>query len=443
MSRRRVVITGLGPVTAFGVGLEALWEPMVQGRTAVRRIRRFDPQGFACAAAAELDDDRFSIRDYVPKSYRKATKVMCRDIELAVAAAASAVRDAGLVTRGTDPDAQPTIPPARLGCHIGAGLVSADVDELNGALWTSRTESGRFDIRHWGRAGMNNLTPLWLLKYLPNMLACHVTIIHDCEGPSNTITCCEASSGLSISESVRVIERGAADACLSGGAESKVNLMGLLRQHYARRLAPTPDGEDPARVVRPFDADARGTVIGEGGGIVVVEAADSAARRGAKVYADVLGFAMTQSYCPDTVGLEIEEDGQAISDAIEIALRHSSTRPDEIDAIAPFGSGIANVDRAEAAAIKRVFGRRAAKIPLVTVIPNVGNCNAGAGAVSVSVAANAVRTQTLPARMNTTSPDGLDAAACPSRSASLRRMLVTSTSQGGQNCAIVLGRADS
>ena len=131
---------------------------------------------------------------------------MCRDTELAVGAAADAVENARIITAGTS-DEPPTIDPSRVGCHIGAGLISAEVNELGSALVTSKKEDGSFDLAHWGREGMQNLSPLWLLKYLPNMLACHVTIVHDCRGPSNTITCCEASSGLSIAESRRVIQR--------------------------------------------------------------------------------------------------------------------------------------------------------------------------------------------------------------------------------------------
>jgi 3-oxoacyl-[acyl-carrier-protein] synthase II len=192
MRSRRVVITGLGPVTCFGVGAEPLWSAMLEPRTGIRRIQRFNPDGFDCRYAGELDDVQLNIKQIVPKSYRKATKVMCRDIELAVAGADAAVRDAGLVTKATDPDAQPTYPPHRVGCQIGAGLIAADVDELTAALVSSRSENGAVDLADWGANGMQNLTPLWLLKYLPNMLACHVTIIHDCQGPSNTITAASA-----------------------------------------------------------------------------------------------------------------------------------------------------------------------------------------------------------------------------------------------------------
>src|SRR5690606_32200745 len=176
-------------------------------------------------------------KDYVPKSYRKAVKVMARDIELAVAAAKCAVEDARLVTRGALPDGSSegtTYPASRMGCQIGAGLIAAETDELTAALATAATTAadGRptLDLKAWGDAeggqgAMNNLQPLWLLKYLPNMLACHVTIIHGAEGPSNTITCAEASGLLSIGESVRVIQRGDADLCFSGGAEAPINHM--------------------------------------------------------------------------------------------------------------------------------------------------------------------------------------------------------------------------
>ncbi|MHC5024523.1 MAG: beta-ketoacyl synthase N-terminal-like domain-containing protein, partial [Planctomycetota bacterium] len=142
----RVVITGIGTVTAFGLGIDPLWDSMLAGRTGIRRIQRFDPCGFPCKVAGELPDGAFDIRKIVPKSYRKATKVMCRDIELAVAAAAVAVEDADLVTRATNAEAEPTIAPHRFGCHIGAGLIAADLDELTAALVTSRGDDGAVDL---------------------------------------------------------------------------------------------------------------------------------------------------------------------------------------------------------------------------------------------------------------------------------------------------------
>src|ERR1043165_8205500 len=248
---RRVVITGLGTVSGLGVGIGPLWDGLVAGRSALRPISLFDASGFRTRLGSEVSG--FSgAKDFVPKGYRKAVKVMARDIELGVAAAKLAVEDAGLVTRGTLPEGStdaPTYPAPRMGCHIGAGLISAEVDELTMAMATARGPPEGRDtgaLGAWGNAeggagAINTLLPLWLIKYLPNMLACHVTIIHGAEGPSNTITCAEASALLSLGESMRIIERGAAEACFSGGAESKLSLMGVVRQGLAGRLAPTQD----------------------------------------------------------------------------------------------------------------------------------------------------------------------------------------------------------
>ncbi|MHC4989440.1 MAG: beta-ketoacyl-[acyl-carrier-protein] synthase family protein [Planctomycetota bacterium] len=442
-ARRRVVITGIGPISAYGVGMDPLWEAMLEGRSAIGRVDRFAEADMPCPFAAELAQDAFDVRKVVPKSYRKATKVMCRDIVLAVGAAAAAVEDARLVTRGTDPDQAPTIDPSRMGCHIGAGLISADVDELTAALVTSRkADNGdiSFDLAHWGHTGMQNLTPLWLLKYLPNMLACHVTIIHDCQGPSNTITCCEASSALSLGESRRVIERGAADACLSGGAEYRLNPFAFLRQYFADRLADATPDEDPQSILRPFSPGAKGSVVGEGGGILILESLESAQARGVDIYAEVGGFQSTQSFCPDSVGLHIEPDDTSLADAIVGACQDAGVTPDDIDCIVPFGASIPHVDRLEAAAIRRVLGDRAADVPLILTVPFTGNCAAGHGAIGLCVAARAICEQRLPARLGTTDADTLDANAAPARDATLNTVLVLTPSQGGQNAAVVLKR---
>ncbi len=422
--------------------MDPLWKGLCEGASSIRPISTFDPSGFITTVASMITPEQLDIRAIVPKSYRKATKVMARDIEIAVAAAASAVQAAGLTTRATAEGIAPTIAPERVGCHIGAGLIPADSDELAAAMLTCRDAEGGFDPGEWGRTGMNNLTPLWLLKYLPNMLACHVTIIHDCQGPSNTLTCAEASGGLSIGESMRVIRRGDADACLSGGAESKVNYMGLLRQTFANRLAPVPVGADGVAAVRPFDPHAGGTVLGEGGGILITEAFESAIGRGALVLAEVAGFAASQCACIDTVGVDLSGSSDEIAAAIEGALQDAGISATEIDAIVPLGSGIANVDAAEAKALRSCLGDRLAKIPLITLAPQIGICGAGASALAVCVAAQCIREQKLPARLSTTGSIalGVDADARSTGSATLRAVLVTTTGMGGQSAALVLRR---
>jgi 3-oxoacyl-(acyl-carrier-protein) synthase len=160
------------------------------------------------------------------------------------------------------------------------------------------------------------------------------------------------------------------------------------------------------------------------------------------MFAEIVGFAATQAFCEDTVGLKIESDGQSIADAIHAALGAAGVQPGQIDAIAPFGSGIAHIDASEAAALTTIFGDRVRSIPLITTIPNVGNCCAGASAVSLIAAAMALKTQTLPARLNNAqspgSIKGLAAAAAPSKPAKLDYVLVSSTGMGGQNAAVVL-----
>lgn len=436
---RPVVITGLGAVSGLGVGIEPLWEGLCAGRSALRPIARFSVAGFPCRLAAEVPEP-FSAKDFVPKHYRKAVKVMARDIELAVAAAARAVEDAKLVTRGTLPEGATelmTYPGPRMGCQIGAGLIAAEADELTGALATARKADGLgFDIRAWGERGMDALTPLWLLKYLPNMLACHVTIIHGCEGPSNTITCAEASGLLSIAESARVIERGDADLGFAGGAESKVNLMGLLRMDFAKRLAHTGDATDGSVFVRPFDPHSPGGLLGEGGGLLVLEAEETAKARGARVYARIAGQGGGHSPWRPEGAAEPDEGYQA---AVENALDDAELRPDQIDAIVPAALGTPSLDAGEAGALRRVFGPRLRDVPMITIAPNIGNAMAGCGGLQAAIAAKCLLEQKLPARLHAGTPaDGLQAGAAATRSATLRHVLVATTALGGQAAALIL-----
>lgn len=430
-----VYITGVGPVCGLGLGIDEVWPKLVAGESAVAPIKAFDPTHFGSTLASELDPD-FKIRNFVPKTYRKATKVMARDIEIAVAAADLAAKDAGLNT-AVAADTEPSYDPSRIGCHIGAGLIAADTTELTAALIKSQREDGSFDIGHWGTEGMTNLTPLWLLKYLPNMLACHVTIVHDLQGPSNTITCAEASGGLSMGESLRVIQRGQADACFCGGAESNLNPVSFLREVFTDRLV--SDSDNPTAAVRPFDAQAAGTVVGEGGGILVLESAASFEKRGGtNAYAKVLGFGASQSLNPEARSLKPTANGRGPMLAINAALRDAELTADDIDAVLPFGCGHPEWDAAEANAMKQVFGDRLAMIPVVSTKASLGNCAAGSGALDLAIAAKALREQQLPKIINRDSPiDGLGA--CEPEK--LEKLLVFTPGFGGQNTAAVLEKA--
>lgn len=441
MASRRVVISGLGPISGLGVGMAPTWQAMVEGSSAISRIDSFDPAGFDCQIAAQLRD--FKVSQVVPKHYRKAVKVMARDIELAVGAADAAARDAGLVTKGTTEDAAAALSyeSGRMGAHIGAGLIAVDLNELTEALVESVDENGKFDLHKWGAEGMTRLTPLWLLKYLPNMLACHVTIIHDAQGPSNTITCGEASSGLSIGESLRVIQRNAADLCFCGGTESKLNPMAFLRQVLTGRLV-AGFNDQPTKAVKAFDQAAAGTVIGEGGGILILESLDTyKARTDKPAYAELVGFGASQSIHPASRNAQPDPQGKGIAQAINKAIKEAGITPDQVDLVVPFGTGVPAIDQAEAAALSSVFGDSLSRIAVVSSKAMAGNTGAGTGALDACVAAKALAEQTIPARLNCDNPlPGINAGTAAATKADLRYVVTYSMSLGGQNAAMVLKR---
>ena len=383
MNGRRVVITGLGAISPLGMTAEDLWSGLMSARCGIETIKAFDPAGFSCKLAGEAP--YFKVRKYLPKSYRKAAKLMCRDIELSVVAADEAIRHSGFVTGAIDPE-NINIDPARTAINIGAGVISCDLVELAPAVAKSITD-GVFDIRKWGRDGLENLTPIWLLKYLPNMLACHVGIIHDIQGPSNSITCGEASGHLAISEAAEVIARGDADAALAGGCEAKVNPIVMLRQCLLKR-ATSENNDNPETACRPFDADAKGCVFGEGAGMVMLEDIDSATNRGAKIYAEVVGAGSSNDINP---AYEHQEaDGAGIQIAIETALADAGIGPDELDLIIPHGTGILVDDLAEATAIQNLLGSGTGNTVVWPTKSMLSNTGAASGALDVVVAAKAV-----------------------------------------------------
>jgi len=437
MPERRVAITGLGAVTAAGIGAEALWQALLEGRSCTKTIDLFDVAEFACTVGGQVDD--FSARNFVPKSYRKATKVMARDIQLVVAAADRAVKDARLVTRAEDADNMTYAPP-RFGCDLGAGLINPDLNELGLAANTAVVD-GTFDIGLWGEHGMNNLTPLWLLKYLPNMLSCHVTIIHGCEGPSNAIVSGDVSGHLSIGEASRWIQRGAADVAVAGGGESKLNPMGLLRQTLLKRLC-TDRNDDPAGACRPFDADHGGTVAGEGGAVVILEELDSAVERGATIYAEVVGFG---GAC-DPGGMDVLRPTVGSLDlAVGNAMRDAGIAAGDVDVIVTHGTGVPAEDRAEADAWAAALGETARTAPAVAITGSIGSLFAGAGGAEAIVAAMTLHTQSVPPTVNlATAADGcnLGLADTP-RKGTFTCAATGAFTVGGQSGALILKKYEA
>jgi len=426
---RRVVITGIGVICPIGIGAAVFWDHLLAGKSGISAIEAFDPAGFPSRIAGQIP--AYKIGDYVPKSYRKATKVMARDIELAVVAADDAFKNSGLKSKAyTD---TPTINPVRFGCNIGAALISAELGELTTAMYPAR-DAGALDLKKWGSEGMNNLTPLWLLKYLPNMLACHVTIIHELKGPSNTITCADASSHLAIGEAFRTIQRGKADLAICGGAESRINPMGLIRQTLLKRVTEAAN-DAPATALRPFDVDAAGTVIGEGGGLFIIEEYEHARARGARIYAELVGFGASQDAYRVT---EAAPDGHSYGTAIAKALQEAGVAPDEVGCMVPHGLGLPSHDKAELAGLKLAFGQCLETVPMATIKGQIANMGA-AGAIDAAAAVLSVAHGTVPPAANVHKVrDGmkLNVSSTP-RSANVQIAVSSVYSLGGQNAALV------
>lgn len=327
----------------------------------------------------------------------------------------------------------------RFGANIGAGLICADLPELAEALY-SASEDGRFSLARWGAEGMHNLTPLWLLKFLPNMLACHVTIVHDAQGPSNTITCAEASSHLAIGEAFRTIARGVADVCICGGAESKTNPMALLRQCLGRRLSRRNDA--PAQACRPFGRDRDGTVVSEGAGLVILEELEHARQRGARIYAELVGFGASNDACDPGQPSRPHPEGRGIVLAARKALADAGLGPDDVDLVSAFAAGLPAHDAAEARAITTLLGARVAQVPVLAIKGGLGNNGAGSGALDFIAAVLALHNHTLPPSPNTAPLDpefSLRVVAEGPRDARIDTVLCNAYALGGgQNASLVI-----
>ena len=312
---RDVVITGVGVVSPIGIGLPAFWGSLVEGRSGVRLLDWFRDQDLPSPLGADVPD-------FVPAQrirQRKALKVMSRVIQLGVAAADMASAEANLSSAGFDP--------SRLGVIFGADMIAADLVELAEA-YRACTNGGKFDFGSWGPHGLAAMYPLWMLKYLPNMPACHVGIFQDARGPNNTHTGGDISGLTAMAEAADLIRRGLADAVIAGATSSRLHpsifLGNRSRQFSARRDA-------PATACRPFDADRDGMVFGEGAAAFIVEARERAQARGAKCLARILGSATALE--PFQRGRPVR--GDAIRRAIRSALASSGLAPRRSDTSMP------------------------------------------------------------------------------------------------------------
>jgi 3-oxoacyl-[acyl-carrier-protein] synthase II len=268
------------------------------------------------------------------------------------------------------------------------------------------------------------------------MLACHIGIIHDIQGPSNSITCGESSAYLAIAEAAQVIDRGCADIALAGGCEAKVNPIVMIRQCLLKR-ATSQGNDDPKKACRPFDADAAGAVFGEGAGIVILEELEHAKNRGAKIYAELIGTGASNSL--NTAYEHLESDGRGVQIAIEQAMTEAGIGADDIDLIIPCGTGIAQDDDAEATGIANALGPAVENIPALPIKSLMSHTGAAAGALDTIAALMAMQQEKIPAAANCDNK----AQGCKlnvstkEQQKSIRHALCCGYSFGGQTAALV------
>ena len=428
-SERRVVITGLGLISPLGIGPGPYWSALAAGRGGVAKLTAFPVEGLPCDAGGEVRD--FSLKGLANPAHKKVlgknAKVMARDIQLAVAAAELAFADGGL----TEPD---QVDPTRIGVDLGAGLISTELDELVAAITHSHRPDGSFDYNVYGREGLGEIDPLWLLKYLPNMLACHISILNDCQGPSNSITEAESASNLAIGEAFRIIARDRAEIMVSGGADSKIHPLSLIRMSLLDQMSRWRG--EPSQACKPFDRRRDGWVPGEGAGILILEELDHARRRGAKIYGEVLGFG---SGCDAHPGGGLDPDGIGTELAVRAALKDATLEPAGIGHVNAHGAGTVVADRAEARALARVFGPNA--VAVTALKGYMGNLVSGCGAVELSGSLLGVNVGLVPQTLNCDELDPdcpVDVVRGGPRPAVNPIFLKTSLTRHGQASALVI-----
>lgn len=422
---RRAVITGIGLVSPIGVTADSFWHSLDEGRSGIRPIRTFDASGLPVRFAGEISD--FDAKDFVEKKDRRGLKVMARTIQLAVAGAQRALDD-GRVDKSK-------LDPTRFGVEFGAGLIATELlDLVDAACVSANCQPGRVDLEKWGDVGIPAIQPLWMLKYLPNMLACHVSILHDAQGPNNSITESDVAGLLALGEAYHILLRDRADFFLVGGAESKLNPLSMARQclfeHLSRR------NETPEQACRPFDRQRDGIVLGEGAGVFVVEELEHARRRGARIYAEIVGFGA--AFDP---GLK----GDGLARAIAAALADAGIGAEEIDHVNAHGLATRESDSWEAHGLHAVFGRCSTPVPVLAAKSYIGNLGAGGSTTELAASLLALANGRVPPTLNYEQAD----ADCPvtvlagePRPIERRYVLKVSFTQMGQCAAVVVRKWD-
>ncbi|NQT38866.1 MAG: beta-ketoacyl-[acyl-carrier-protein] synthase family protein [Planctomycetes bacterium] len=397
-SRRRVVITGLGVVSPLGNGVESVWTALAEGNSGVGPLTAFSPASLPVDFAAEAWDFKGEINDFgalskeQKRAIRKGLRLMCRECQMGVAAAQMALADAGVSPGVADPE--------RVGAIYGSDFMLTVPEEFNEGVLQCLDAQGQFDFSRWAADGLPCMSPLWLLKYLPNMPASHIAIYNDLRGPNNSITMREAGANVALGEAYWTIVRGWADMMVAGATGTRIHPMKTVHAVGQEELA-TGYRDDPAGASRPFDRDRSGMVLGEGAGAVLVEELASAQSRGAPIYGEIVGSASASA----AEGRLVARRDWALRNVLVATLKNAGARAEDVGHIHAHGLATRTCDREEAWAVDQVFGQRKTPVPVTAAKSYFGNLGAGGGVVETICSLLALRHDRLFPILNYQTPD--------------------------------------
>jgi 3-oxoacyl-[acyl-carrier-protein] synthase II len=408
---RRVVVTGVGLVTPLGIGTEASWDAIRAGKSGIVRITQFDASAFASKIAGEVKG--FDPANYIEK---KEIKKMGRFIQFAVAAAECALASSGLRIEAGNAE--------QVGVYIGSGIGGFEVIEREHKIL----------LQH----GPRRISPFFIPATIINLASGYVSIRSGAKGPNSaTATACTTSAH-SIGDSFRLIQHGDADAMICGGTEACITPMGIGGFGAMRALSTRND--DPERASRPWDRDRDGFVVGEGAGILVLEALESARRRGARILAEVAGYGMSSDAFHVTAP---PNDGDGAFRVMRNTLRDAGIQANQVDYINAHGTSTEVGDLAETAAIKRAFGDHAYKMAVSSTKSMTGHLLGGAGGIEAGITVLAIRDQIAPPTINLENPDprcDLDYVPGRARPMKIEYALSNSFGFGGTNGSLIFKR---
>ncbi len=406
-------MTGVGAVTPLGTGVDVFWPRMLAGESAGGPITHLDPSEFSTRIAAEVKD--FNPEDWLD---RKDARRIDLFIAYAVASATMALTDSGLDTSGDMAE--------RVGVLVSSGI---------GGL-TYMAEQ----MRRLIELGPSKVSPFLVPYMIPDMASGYVSILHGLKGPNLCVVTACATGANSIGDAYHIIKRGEAVAMVAGGTEAPINEIGLSGFCSARAM--TCRNDDPAHASRPFDADRDGFLIAEGSAVLILEDRDHAVTRGAKIYAEILGYGMSGDAYHMTAP---DPEGDGARRAMQNALHWAGLTTDQIGYINAHGTSTSMNDRLETLAIKRVFGDLAPSIPISSSKSMIGHTLGAAGAVEALVCILAMRDGMLPPTINYETPDpdcDLDYVPNTARKADVKASMSNSFGFGGHNVSLVLGRGE-